>query len=297
MKTELLIFFIKRAFQDMNSNRFLHIVTIITISLSILIVSAFGLFFTNINDIMVSWKKGVKIMAYLNKDVEKIQLPELKQKILSLYGVSAVRFIPKEDALEELKRQMKRQMALFENLKENPLPDVFEIQMIPSTQNWGKVEILAAQVEMFPQVAGVEYGQRWLGRVTGIFNLFKFAGTAMCLVFFMASVFIVANTIRLLFFSRREEFEIMRLVGATDGFIKAPFYIEGIFQGILGGVIGILILFVIYVFITSNVDPGISSGFFVMRFLPISISMGIVFCSMFAGWLGCYLSLKQFLKY
>jgi len=296
MKTELLIFFTRRAFQDMNSNRFLHIVTIITISLSILIVSAFGLFFTNINDIMVSWKKGVKIMAYLHKDVEKIQLPELKQKILSLYGVSEVRFISKEEALEELKRQMKRQMALFENLKENPLPDVFEIQMIPSTQNWGKIEILAAQVEMFPQVAGVEYGQRWLGRVTGIFNLFKFAGTAMCLVFFMASVFIVANTIRLLFFSRREEFEIMRLVGATDGFIKAPFYIEGILQGILGGVTGILILFVIYVIITSNVDQGISSGFFEMRFLPISISIGIVFCSMFAGWLGCYLSLKQFLK-
>ncbi|MFH2066336.1 MAG: permease-like cell division protein FtsX [Pseudomonadota bacterium] len=297
MKTGLFLFFIKRAFQDMISNRFLHIVTIVTIALSILIVSAFGLFYTNINEIMMSWKKGVKIMAYLNKDVEKIQLPELKQKILSLYGVSSVLFIPKEEALEKLKQQMKRQVSLFENLKENPLPDVFEVRMIPSTQNWGKVEILAAQIELFPQVAGVEYGQRWLSRVSGIFNLFKFAGTAMCIVFFMASVFIVANTIRLLFFSRREEFEIMRLVGATDGFIKAPFYIEGMIQGAIGGLAGILILFIIYFVITSNVDPGISSGFFTMRFLPVSTSIGILCGSMFSGWLGCYLSLKQFLKY
>ena len=182
---------------------------------------------------------------------------------------------------------MKRQASLFENLRENPLPDVFEVRMIPSTQNWGKVEILAAQIELFPQVAGVEYGQRWLSRVSGIFNLFKFAGTAMSIVFFMASVFIVANTIRLLFFSRREEFEIMRLVGATDGFIKAPFYIEGMIQGVLGGLAGILILFIVFLAITSNVDAGMASGFFTMRFLPVSISVGILFCSMCSGWLGC----------
>ncbi|MFO7559961.1 MAG: permease-like cell division protein FtsX [Desulfobacterales bacterium] len=297
MRTGLFLFFTKRALQDIKSNRFLHMVTIITIALSILIVSAFGLFFTNVNDIIRSWEKGVRIMAYLNPDTEKIQLPELKNQILVLPGVSSVSFISRDNALKKLKKQMKRQASLFENLKENPLPDVFEIRMSPATQSWEKVEILAAQIEVLPQIEGVEYGQKWLGRMTGIFDLFKFAGTVMCFVFFMASVFIVANTIRLLFYSRHEEFEIMRLVGATDGFIKGPFYIEGMIQGIFGGGIGIAALFVIYVMITSNVEQGVSSGYFTLRFIPLEISAGIIFCSMLAGWLGCYLSLKKFLTY
>jgi len=173
MRTGALLFFTKRALKDIRSNRFLHMVTIITIALSILIVSAFGLFFTNVNDIISSWKKGVRIMAYLNRDIEKIQLPELKNQILALPGVSSVRFISRDKALKQMKQQMKRQASLFENLKENPLPDVYEIRMSASTRNWEKVEILAAQIEMLPQIEGVEYGQKWLGRVTGIFNLFK----------------------------------------------------------------------------------------------------------------------------
>jgi len=297
MRIGLLLFFTKRALQDIRSNQFLHMVTIITIALSILIVSAFGLFFTNVNDIINSWKKGVRIMAYLNRDIEKIQIPELKNQLLAFPEVSSVKFISRDNALNRLKKQMKRQASLFENLKENPLPDVFEIRMNASTRDWEKVEILAAQIELLPQIEGVEYGQKWLGRAIGIFNLFKFAGTIMCFVFFMASVFIVANTIRLLFYSRHKEFEIMRLVGATDGFIKGPFYIEGMIQGIFGGLLGIAALFILYVIITSNVEAGVYSGFFTLRFIPIKISAGIVFCSMIAGWLGCYLSLKKFLTY
>jgi len=192
---------------------------------------------------------------------------------------------------------MNRQTSLFENLKENPLPDVLEVHMVASTQNWEKIEVLAAQIERLTHVEGVEYGRHWLGRVTGIFNLFKFTGTVLACIFFMASVFIVANTIRLLFYSRQQELEIMRLVGATDGFIKAPFYIEGVVQGVFGGIIGILVLFAIFFIVTSNVEQGVTAGFFTLRFLPVGASMGIIFGSMFAGWLGCYLSLKQFLKY
>ncbi len=297
MRTGAIIFFFKRAIEDIMSNRFLHTVTIITIALSILIVSAFGLFFININDLMNSWKNGVRIMAYLDENVQKIQVPEMEKKMLGLYGVASTKFISKDDSLKQLKVQMKRQAAIFENLKGNPLPDVFEVRMIPSTQNWEKVEVLAAEIEKLPHINGVEYGQRWLGRVTGIFNLFKFTGTAMGCIFFMASVFIVANTIRLLFYSRHEEFEIMRLVGATDRFIMAPFYIEGMIQGIIGGLVGILGLYIIFIVITSNIEQGITASFFNIRFIPIKISIVIIIGSMFAGWLGCYLSLKQFLKY
>lgn len=286
----------RRSIQDIRNHRFLNLITIITIAVSILIVSAFALFFLNANDIISSWKKGVRIMAYLKPNTAAININEIKNKIKGLYGVEDVKFIPKTEALQHLKQQMKRQSSLLENLKENPLPDAFEVHMNLSSQNPDTVEALANRLESIPQVDEVEYGQRWLDRFTNFFNLFKITGYAMGAIFFMASIFIVANTIRLVLYSRREEVEIMRLVGATDRFIKIPFYIQGIIQGALGGFIGLAVLFVIFIFISSNIEQNLYSGLFTIRFLSLWTLGGIILCSMSVGWIGCYLSLKQILK-
>lgn len=286
----------KRAIQDILDHRFLNVVTIITIAISILIVSAFALFFVNANEIINSWKKGIRIMAYLKPDAPEIKIPELKQKIQHIGGIQDVRFISKNEAFQQLKKQMRRQSSLFENLKENPLPDAFEIRLIASFQNQEKVEMLATRLESLPQIDEVEYGQRWLGRFTNFFNLFRLTGYAMGGLFFMAALLIVANTIRLVLYSRREEIEIMRLVGATDSFIKAPFYIQGLIQGAFGGIIGLAALFVTFMFISSSVKQGLSPGLFTTRFLSPGAFCGIILGSTFVGWIGCYLSLKQFLK-
>ncbi len=288
--------FFKQATQDVLKNRFLSGVTIITIALSIFIVSAFALFFINVNDAMNSWKKGIRIMAYLKPDISEAKLLDARHKIQSMHEVSDVGFISKDEALLILKEQMKRQSSFLANLKENPLPDVFEIRTSASYASGEKIERLAAQIELLPSVEEVEYGRRWIGRFTYIFKLLRLAGYAMGGLFFMAAVFIVANTIRLVLYSRREEVEIMRLVGATDRFIKTPFYIEGLIQGALGGIIGLAALFAVFMFISLNVEQSFTSGFFHIRFLPLEVSCGIIMCSMFAGWSGCYLSINRFLK-
>lgn len=88
----------------------------------------------------------------------------------------------------------------------------------------------------------------------------------------------------------------MRLVGATDSFIRAPFYIEGVIQGALGGIIGLAVLFITFMVVSSNVEQGFAADLFTIRFLSIGALGGILVGSMLVGWLGCYLSLKQFLK-
>lgn len=286
----------RRAIQDLLSNRFLNSITVVTISLSILILSAFALFLANVGDLVDIWRQGVRMMVYLQPDLQRDRIPGLRAEIQSMYGVAEASFIPKEAALQRLREQMQRQSSIMVGLDHNPLPDAFELRMIPTTQTESKMETLATELEQLPEVEEVEYGQQWIGRLTSVFNLFRLAGSALGALFFMAAVFIVANTIRLLIYARREEVEIMRLVGATDGFIKAPFYIEGMILGALGGVIGLGSLFLMYVAVSSNVEASLTGGSFTLRFLPAEMVGAILLGSIIVGWFGCYLSLKQFMK-
>ena len=235
-------------------------------------------------------------MAYLQPELSDTDLRKLESAIQALDGVQELRFISKAEALDQLKSQMERQSSLFENLMENPLPDSFEVRMVAASDSWQTIEALASRIEALEQVEEVEYGQRWLGRFSQIITLFRLAGYAMGALFFLATVFIVANTIRLVIYSRREEVEIMRLVGATDDFIKIPFYIEGLIQGALGSIIGLMVLFVAFLFVSSNVEVGFFTGLFQLRFLSPQIICGVILSSMVVGWLGCFISLKQFLK-
>ena len=291
-----MISYIKRAVKDIFKNIYLNSVAIITIALSVLIISTFGMFVLNANDLIAAWKKGVRIMVYLSPGVTGDRLLDLETEIREFKGVKSVDFISKEAALEFLKEKMKAQSSLLGNIDENPLPDAFEISLDPDMKKIDEVEALAAHINALPKVTDVEYGQVWLKRFAGIFNLFRMAAFGIGGLFFMASVFIIANTIRLVLYQRRDEIEIMRYVGATDTFIKMPFYVEGMILGASGGLVGIITAYLGYFMVSSNMASGISSGFFQIRFFPLEISMGVICSSILVGWLGCYLSLKQFLK-
>lgn len=288
--------YIKRAIKDILGNRYLNTITIITIALSVLIVSAFALFFLNAGDLIHTWKKGIRLMVYLAPDVKEAEVLTLRHQISTLPGIESTRFISRDEALAIMKEQMKGQSSLLQDLKENPLPDAFEVRLKPSAKIEELVPEHAEKIAAFAGVSQVEYGQKWLGRFTNLFNLFRFAGYGLGGLFFMATVFIVANTIRLVLYSRRPEVEIMRLVGATDRFIKTPFYVEGVIQGLLGGIVGLVLLYLAFVIVASNMGQGISPVMLRIRFLPPIAILAVLICSMFIGWLGCFLSLKQFFK-
>ncbi|HGY10856.1 MAG TPA: FtsX-like permease family protein, partial [Desulfobacterales bacterium] len=205
-------------------------------------------------------------------------------------------YISKAQALEKLKKDMSSQSAFLKTLKKNPLPDALEIKM-KSYNSFKEVQRFAQSIKAIEIVEDVEYGQGWLGRFLKIFNLFKITGYTMCSLFFLIALFITANTVRLAFYSRKLEIEIMRLVGATETFIKAPFYVEGLLQGLFGGILGLGILLVTYVTISSGITQSLASYlYFDIRFLSIKLIVLIILGSTFLGWFGCYLSLKQILK-
>ena len=288
--------FTQRAIKDILENPFLNAVTIITISLSVLIVSAFGLFMLNAQDMFNAWKKGIRIMVYLTPETTADQRLDTHHRLEAISGIQQINYISKDEALKLIKQRMPRQASLFDNLSENPLPDAFEITLVGESSSPEKLEFLAQRIEGLPSVAEVEYGQQWIERFAYFFNLFKLAGYGMGTMFFMATVFIAANTIRLVLYARREEIQIMRLVGATDRFIKVPYYLEGLIQGFCGSLIGLTLLYAAFSAIGSHFQQSLTAEMVSIRFFPLQICAFIIGGGMTTGLLGSFFSLKQFMR-
>ena len=295
MKSVSLIYFIKRAITDIKANRFLHIITTTIIVFSILIISAFTLFFVNARSLVTSWETNIRIIVFLDHLVSPTQIKQLTYDLSKITGVDKTVFIHSEEALEDLKNKLPEQSSLIEDLKDNLLPHSFEISLLPSVKNLPAIKKIAEQVAEQDGVENIEYGEAQLGKFIGIFNVFRVTVIGISILFFIAMVFITSNTIRLALYSRQQEIEIMRLVGATDGFIKYPFYIVSLIEGAVGSIIGLTWLFIVFNLTISYVEQ-----FFPyadnIKFLSPFVCCVVVFCSTFIGWLGCYFSLKQFLK-
>lgn len=285
-----------RALKDILENRFLTTLTVITIALSIMIAAAFALFFINAGDMLNNWQKGIRMMVYLKSDTSEAGRLDTKYRLQSIAGVQEANFISRKNGLAKLKDQMKHHAALLDNLKNNPLPDAFEITISPESRNSTELEFLAERIANLSSVDEVEYGQQWIKRFSNIINLFRLAGYGIGGLFFMATVFIVANTIRLVLYSRRDEIEIMRLVGATDRFIKIPFYLQGMIQGGIGTLLGLVVLFFGYLLLTTHFEQTITNSLLAIRFFSPSICAAMILGGVVVGGVGSLVSLKQFMK-
>ncbi|MDA3898041.1 MAG: permease-like cell division protein FtsX [Desulfobacteraceae bacterium] len=286
----------KRAITDIENNKFLHFISVVTIALSVFIVSAFSLFFNNATDFLDAWRSGVRITAYLNDNVPELQRTELMEKVRNSSGVSAIQFISKDDAYNDLHEKIGQQSSLLDGLDKNPLPDSIEITLADSYRQIEDIEKLAKKIRELPHVEDVEYAQKWLYRFNGIYNLFKVTGMVLVSIFFIATFLIIANTIRLIMYSRREEIEIIRIIGADEAFIKYPLFFEAMAQGFLGGVAGILMLYLSFMLTVPNFAPDMVFSFFEIRFISVKFSLAIVSGSMMIGWIGCFFSIRKFLK-
>jgi len=292
----MMTLYYRKAIEDIRSNRFLAVVTTLTIALSVLMAGTFSLLIVNAQDIMAQWKDGIRIMVYLAPELDGNRQQQIGQEIRRMSGVKAATFISKAEAMDTLRSQMEHQSAILDNLRTNPLPDAYLVQMDPAHQRLDSIENLATALEAVAGVADVEYGQQWLSRFIQVFDVAALVGYAMAGLFFMAAVFFVANTIRLVIYSRRDEIDIMRLVGAEDRLITMPLYIEGMILGLLGGAVGLGVLGLAFWGVSVRLDTGLAAGLFHARFLPPTAMGVVVVSSMAVGLLGCLVSLKQHLR-
>ncbi|UCD84245.1 MAG: ABC transporter permease [Deltaproteobacteria bacterium] len=298
MLFERAIYFLERVGQNIRQDAFINLVTISTIAITLLILSTFWLCFLNLNTFLQNWGEKIQITAYLNERTSPEQLEELKGKIREIPGIKEMSFISKDQALKLFREQLGGQDGLLEGLNSNPLPASWEIQLQQDYQNSEKAAEIVGKLKGFKEIEDLQYGQRWVERFSIFLNLLRLATFFIGGLLILATIFIISNTIKLSVYARKEEIEIMKLVGAADWFIKIPFFLGGILQGLIGASIAMVILYSIYKFLIDAISPvmSLSLGAGGLTFLPWNHIYWFLLGGMLLGLAGSFTSLGRHLR-
>jgi cell division transport system permease protein len=267
----------------------MSIASIGAVASSLIILGSFLLLSVNFDFILKDVESQVEITAYLEDSLDSSQIASLNKQLTATNGVSEVKFISKEEAIEEFKEQVGEE--LLEGI-ENPLPNSFRIKV----NDPHEVAKVAEQIEKFPGMDEVQYGKGVVEKLFNIVYWVRLVGLAIMAVFAAVSVFIISNTIRLTVFARRREINIMKYIGATDWFVRWPFLIEGMVLGLIGSSIAIGVLGVAYNYLYTTIKLNLP----MISLLPIEwfydYALAFLGIGMFIGAFGSSFSIKRFLN-
>ena len=234
-------YFAHEGLSNMFSHGFMSFAAIGITVACLLIMGTFTLVAVNANQLLRDLEQENEILAYVDDSYDETQARALQKKLQSIPNVASVAFISKEEAMEEFKAQYPDE-ALFQDLDPEILRDRYAIKIADLRQQKQTVE----QVKAVEGIAKVNAYEEIAGGFITVRNVATVVCVALIVILFVVSVFIISNTIKLTTFDRREEIAIMRMVGATNGFIRWPFVYEGFLFGILGAAVAFLLQWGLY---------------------------------------------------
>lgn len=285
--------FFKEAIISLRRNWVMSAAAVATVALSLFVVGIFAFTAITFNNLISRFEKQVEIKVYLKDSVDPNSVQKLQDEIYSWKEVEVVRYVSKEEALERFKQQFKDQPDLIKNLPGNPLPASFEIRLKDPRQ----VEKVAARFNGRQEVDTVEYGKQIVDRLFSAVRVIRYAGLTFIFLLSFVSLVLIVNTIRIAIFSRRQEVVIMRLVGASNWFIRLPFVIEGCIQGIAGAVLAATGIYLLKTTFFENVVSQIP--WLPLRFENLlfwQITLGLIFGGLAIGAVGSGIALRRFLR-
>jgi cell division transport system permease protein len=263
----------------------LSMLSITTIAFSLFAFGLFGLVALNIRDALDKLEDRVEIRAFVADGTSPEQLASAASDITAYPEVLGATMVTQDQALVRAKKELGDFSDVFEGAS---LPASIDIRLKPGARDPATVKRVASRVRAFSFIDDVRYGEEWIEKLYRLRNIAGIAGLVLGLSFAAVSVIIIGATIRMAVLSRAQEIAIMRLVGATDSFIRRPFLIEGITKGVLGGLLALLLTFVARTLIDKYL---IQTVFFDMRVTFLGLLFGALI-----GLIGSSLSVGRHLR-
>lgn len=279
----------------MRRNGLMTLASISTVALSLFMLGVFLCGVVNLNNMAASLETQVQLSVYLKDDLTTNQIMETGKAVKSQPNIKELKFITKDQALQDFKSRLgDDQKQMIDSLEGvNPLPNSY----IVTFENPQDVKLAAKELATVPGVESVHYGQDVVDELFKITQIIRIGGIVLIAFLAAATLFIISNTIRLTVFARRKEIAIMKYVGATNGFIRWPFVIEGMLLGCIGGLIAVACTGEFYYFITSEIEQ--SLAFFpLVPMFPIfyQLAVALLIIGIFVGAIGSAISLRQYMR-
>ncbi|MEK4566214.1 permease-like cell division protein FtsX [Alkalihalobacillus sp. FSL R5-0424] len=287
---------LKEGTKNLGRNGWMTFASISAVTVMLLVVGIFLLLILNMNHMATQVEDDVEIRAYIELTANEEQQEELRASIEDITDVKEVAFLGKDEGLSNLIDSLGDGGQAFESVRdENPLNDMFVIE----AANPQSIETVASEIEDLSNVESVAYGQDFVERLLQITDVGRYIGLGLVVALMLTAMFLIANTIKLTILARRKEIRIMKLVGATNGFIRWPFLVEGLLLGLIGSLIPILLVIYGYKFLYDNYGTQIEGNFFAL--LPVypymlQIALLLLAVGLFIGAWGSVMSVRKFLK-
>ncbi|TYO94819.1 permease-like cell division protein FtsX [Desulfallas thermosapovorans] len=294
MMFNTIMYYFREAATSLIRNSWLSIASVGTIIISLLILGSSLLLVLNVRQVASDVESSLEITVFLEEGLEQDRLDEMEEEIKFVPGVAQVKFVTKEQALEDLKESFGDRAELLSGLEEdNPLPNSYVVK----TREAAQVPAAARQLEELEGVEQVRYGQGVVENLLALTHWVRIWGSLALLVLGVAAVLLIATTIRMSVFARRREIGIMKMLGATNTFVRMPFMLEGMIIGLTGGLIAALLINFGYLSLLNKV-------MFSLPFIQLvddpetiyRILGGLLGAGFIIGALGSAISLRRFLK-
>lgn len=290
------LYYFKSALMNIINNRLINVISMGTITVSMLLLGSFMLLSVNLDNWIKEWGGTLSMSVYLKDGIDDRVKGKIEKQLLDIKGAKIKGFISKDQAMMQLKESLGGQAGLLSGLKNNPLPSSFEL-IFEDTDDYRIVpDNITSSLEKMEGVDEVQYSEQWMERFRGVIFVFRVASLIIGGLLCVAVLFIITNTIKLTIYSRRDEIEIYKLVGATDWFIKIPFLIEGAIQGIIGGLIAYIVLLSAYLFFSTKTIQILDLPVIDIVFLTNLNAISIILLSLFLGLMGGLIAIGRFFK-
>jgi cell division transport system permease protein len=289
------MYFLREALRNLYRHRRVNVVAIFVIATGMLLVSGVALVYVNFRNLAAYWGSQVNMVIYLRDSLTPERLEGLRLALSQAPETASLEYTSKEQAMQQLRARLGEGARVLEGLQTNPLPASFTVTI---RDEYRRPELLRESVERYkqrPEVEEIDSGERWLERFHSLVWTLEIGVIGIGGIMAMAVMFIIATTERLALHSRAEEIEIMQLVGATLWFIKFPFFLEGVLQGMLGASLAVGLCYGLFAMLMSWVKP-MGELFFdvsLLQFLPLAMIASILLGGAVLGGLGSLFSFRR----
>ena len=254
----MVLFLLGETVRDLRRAGRVGVSAVFLISLSLTALGCFWVLSLNLGRAAAQWHQRLRVVAYLKDELPAGSVAPLLNRIQAVGGIQQLRYIDKQEALATLKRELGAQADVVDQIPANPLPASIEVTPAPAAATPEGTRALIRRLSEFPEIEEVQGGTEWVERLAQWQRLLGGIGLGIGGVMALAAILTVTTATTLVLHVRRQEMEIMRLVGATEGMIRLPLLLQGLVQGLLGAVMALGGLWLAYRFVQPWLEPLLS---------------------------------------